>query len=88
MKITVESTSKIVELNSIPARVWEGHSENGMAIHCFITRVAVRPDEPPERVALFERDLKEQKPPSVEVQAIPLRMSLGQRRRGGLRMIL
>jgi hypothetical protein len=76
MKITVESTSKIVQLNGVPARVWEGHSENGVAIHCFITRVAMRSDEPAERVAIFERDLKEQRRPSAEVEAIPLRMIL------------
>lgn len=41
MKITLESTSKIVELNGVPARVWEGKSESGIPCHAFITRIAV-----------------------------------------------
>lgn len=41
MKITIESTSKIVHLNGIPARVWEGQTESGVLIHCYVTRVAV-----------------------------------------------
>lgn len=72
MKITIESTSKIVELNGIPARVWEGQTESGVKIHCFINRVAIDKDEP--RVEEFEKELQEQKVPSVEVQAIPSRL--------------
>ena len=28
MKITIESTTKIVELNGVPARIWEGKNVN------------------------------------------------------------
>lgn len=74
MKIIVESTTKIIELNGVPARVWEGQTESGVKIHCFITRVAIDKDEP--RSDEFERELKEQKIPSVEIQAIPARLIL------------
>lgn len=77
MTITVSSTTKIVELNGVPARVWEGKTSRGTEVHCFITRVAVHKDAPAEAVADFERDLKEQAPPSVAVDAAyPLRMIL------------
>lgn len=45
MKITIENTSKIVSLNGIPARIWEGETENGIKVHCFISRIAVDRNE-------------------------------------------
>ena len=77
MKVQLESTTKIVELVingvTVPARVWEGHTENGVACHAFITRIAVANQDNAEE---FERDLQEQRQPTPEVQAIPLRMIL------------
>lgn len=73
MKITIESTTKVVELNGVPARVWEGATESGIPVHCFITRVAVHKDQD---CSQFERELQEQRAPSFEVEAIPLRMIL------------
>jgi hypothetical protein len=72
MKIIIESTSKIVELNGVPARIWEGTTESGIELHCFITRVAI--DEEETRTEEFERELKEQKKPSVALECYPLRM--------------
>jgi hypothetical protein len=57
----------------IPARVWEGHTEAGIPIHCFITRVAVAAGADQTQ---FERELKEQRTPSFEVASIPFRMIL------------
>ena len=73
MKITVESTSKIVELNGVPARIWEGKTESGIPVHCYVTRIAVAKDKDSFE---FARDLQEHRPPSAEVEAIPLRMIL------------
>jgi hypothetical protein len=78
MKVTLESTTKIVELQLptgqiVPARVWEGFTEHGIGCHAFITRIAVREGD---NAAEFERDLKEQRKPSAAVEAIPLRMIL------------
>lgn len=75
MKVQLESTSKIVELVingvAVPARVWEGHTAAGVPCHAFITRMAVARDQDS---AEFDRDLQEQRPPSAEVAAIPMRM--------------
>ncbi|MFL5811348.1 MAG: hypothetical protein ACJ749_17630 [Flavisolibacter sp.] len=73
MKVTLENTSKLVHLNGVPARVWEGETESGIKVHAFITRIAV---EKSQDTSQFERELSEQKVPSAEVQAIPLRMIL------------
>ena len=76
MKIIIENTTKIVEMNGVPVRVWEGHTESGIKVHAFITRVAIAKDEDPAVHEFFKSELLEQKAPSAEVQAIPLRMIL------------
>lgn len=73
MKITLESTDKLVDLNGIPARVWEGQTESGIRVHAFITRIAVHRDDDTSE---FERDLQEHRAPSPEVALIPLRLIL------------
>ncbi len=77
MKVELESTDKIVTLvvngREVPARVWEGTTAKGIRCHAFITRIAVaNGDDAGE----FEADLKEQRAPSLEVAAIPLRFIL------------
>jgi hypothetical protein len=73
MKLTIEQTSKIVHLDGVPARLWEGRTESGIPVHCYITRVAVRDDLD---LSQFEQELSEQKAPSAEMAAIPLRLIL------------
>lgn len=79
MKITIESTTKIVELRdeargtTIPARIWEGHTENGIPVHCYVTRIAVHEKQDQSQ---FEAELQSHRAPSPEVAAIPLRMIL------------
>jgi hypothetical protein len=77
MKITVTSTTKRVEINGLPTRVWEGHTESGTPVHCFIACIAVPVDHD---AAEFERDLLECDQPSAELQDIPERLSLSVRR--------
>ena len=60
MKITIESTTKIVEVNGVLARVWEGKTDSGIDVHCFVTRIAVHKDDDAEQ---FEKELKECRPP-------------------------
>jgi len=80
MKIIIESTSKIVILkpdslsDGVPARVWEGKTDSGIKVHCFVTRIAIDKDEP--NTEQFEKELKEQKVPSPEIDAIPGRLIL------------
>jgi hypothetical protein len=87
MKITIESTEMITSLEirhgqhgiSMPARIWEGFTESGIPVHCFVTRIAATVEDKPENATLFrefEQELKEQRKPSVEVATIPLRLIL------------
>jgi len=62
MKITLESTSQIVQMGGAECRVWEGTTESGIALTAFIGRVAVKADED---CAQFIEELKEQRPPTV-----------------------
>lgn len=75
MKVTLENTDKVVLLTvgeaTVPARIWEGVTANGIRCHAYITRIAVHEDDDPVE---FERDLKEQRRPSAAVAAIPLRL--------------
>jgi len=74
MKVRLESTTKIVELNGVPARVWEGETETGIKVHAFITRIAALITED---LSQFERDLKKCRAPSNgDVRAYPLRLML------------
>jgi hypothetical protein len=71
MRVTLESTDKIVELKTprgiVPARLWEGHTDTGIACHALITRIAVHKDDDASQ---FERELKEQRAPSKELQGV------------------
>lgn len=80
MKITIESTDRIVTVqsghagraNAVPARVWQGTTESGIPVVCCITRVAVPAGHPTEE---FERELQEHAPPNEHaVKGIPLSM--------------
>lgn len=78
MKIIIESTSKVVHLESglaagVPARIWEGHTESGIPVHCYITRIAAPLDAD---CSQFERELQSHAAPSAAIQAIPLRLIL------------
>jgi recombination endonuclease VII len=75
--ITIENTTKRVVLKTptgeVEARIWEGTTESGIPVHCYITRVAVANTEDHEQ---FEKELQECRAPSVDVAAIPTRMIL------------
>jgi len=84
VKITITSTKKIVELvingASVPARIWQGETDSGVPVHCFITRIVPevrKTDEHfQELTAQFERELERTEDPRLTVEAIPLRMIL------------
>jgi hypothetical protein len=71
LKITLENTTKIVELNGVTCRIWEGHTESGIPVHCFIARVAAHQDEDQRELAIA---LSAQRQPSPAIEAYPLRM--------------
>ena len=74
MVVTLQSTSKTVELNGVPARIWEGKTDSGIEVHAFITRIAIDKDEP--NAEQFEKELTEVVPPSSRMEAYPLRLIL------------
>ena len=82
MKITIESTAKIVTLKTrdgeIPARVWQGETDSGIPVQCFITRIApeipVSDPDIEERTRQFEHELERQAPMRPTLEGIPLRM--------------
>lgn len=82
MKITIESTSKVVTLivdgTYLPVRIWQGETASGVPVHCFVTRIVPEiPESDPridELTAEFERDLQRQEAPRSTLDAIPLRM--------------
>jgi hypothetical protein len=79
MRLTLQNTSKIVELivdgTSVPARIWEGHTEGGIPCHAYITRIAVHKDLDASE---FELALLEQPAlrPTPAIEAIPARLVL------------
>lgn len=78
MKVTLESTTKIVELRIggptgpiVPTRVWQGETEHGVRIHAYVTRIAVAEGQD---MAEFERDLEALAAPRPEIAALPARL--------------
>lgn len=71
MEITLHNTTKVVTLNGVEARVWEGKTSKGIAVYAYIPRIAVLISE--DRTE-FEKELERVSDPSPDVQAIPLRL--------------
>jgi len=78
MKLTIEPTDRIVQLNAadglVSARIWQGEDEQGTLVHCFIVRVAVPNSAPLETHARYAAELLETVPARPDVAAIPLRL--------------
>jgi hypothetical protein len=79
MKITIESTDRIVELAdeagrvTVLARVWEGETASGIKVQCLVTRIVAGKGED---LSQFARELQETRAPQAELQAFPLRLIL------------
>ncbi len=77
MKITIESTDRIITLvadsGSVPARLWEGTTDSGIKVQVAVTRIAA---ESGENLEQFEKELLEQRAPTSDSMAFPLRMIL------------
>jgi hypothetical protein len=77
MKITLESTERIVQLKStthggtVPGRVWQGTTESGIPVAVVITSLAVeRTQDQSEFQAQFQEHAA---PQGYAVEAFPLR---------------
>lgn len=73
MRVTAESTSRVVSLNGEPARIWEATTKRGVKCFLFVTRVAVAEHQ---NQTDFERDLVETRAPSREAESFEARMVL------------
>lgn len=73
MKVVLESTTKLVELNGVPARLWSGTTDSGLEVHAFVTRICTPRDCDQ---AQFQAELRECAAPRPEIEAIPLRLVL------------
>jgi hypothetical protein len=90
MRITIESTDKVVELiaaglNGAPAvfieaRIWQGQTDSGIPVQVFVTRIAPEVEESDPRVdeltEQFALELRRTAAPRATVAAIPLRLIL------------
>jgi len=54
MKIQIEATDQLTQMDGIPVRVWNGMTERGIPCLVMVHRVIVRTDADTER---FEREL-------------------------------
>lgn len=73
MKIIMEPTTKLVDVNGVKTRLWQGHTENGIACHAYVALVGV--DRSADTTD-FERELREVAAPRPDLNFIPLRMIL------------
>lgn len=80
MQLILENTDQIVEIarasgqRGIDCRLWQGRTSDGVEVHAYIVRVAVRTDEPREVHAAFEAALQVATTPRPDLRVIPLRM--------------
>jgi hypothetical protein len=74
MKLTLQNTDQIVDVNGVPARVWRGQNDSGIEVHALITRIAVLKAEDNSQ---FDRELREQPAPiAADSRCFPLRLIL------------
>lgn len=65
------STTKVVNINGVPHRIWEAVSSSGIRCFLFVASVMVHEDE---NHADFCKELEQQSEPSVAAEDIPLRL--------------
>ena len=53
MKLTIESTDRVVMLGGVPARVFSGRTAGGLQLECLVTRILPEPPKPrPETIEM------------------------------------
>lgn len=72
-ELTLHPTTKLVQLDNVLCRVWEGQTSGGLRVHAFIARVACEQDADASEL---EAVLKETSAPSMEIAVYPARMVL------------
>jgi|SRR5262245_161137 len=70
MRIEMEATERLMELEGVPVRLWEGRTDRGVRCLVFVHRLAVPPGEDSTE---FDRELCAQLPPGLWEEAQSLR---------------
>ena len=73
MKMTIESTTRLVEADGVKCRVWDGKTEGGVEVTVLVPRIAVKADQDN---SVFIAELEEHAAPSDAADIFPLRMIL------------
>lgn len=73
MTVTLHNTEHIVSINGTNTRVWEGETDSGIRVTCFVALIAVKNEDDQKQ---FGDELKEVTPSSDTVRSFPLRMIL------------
>jgi hypothetical protein len=60
MKVTIESTKELVDIDGVQTRLWKGTTDTGIVVHCFIHRISTQQHDQLEQ---FEAELIEQPKP-------------------------
>lgn len=58
MKITIQNTDKTVKLNGLPARIWEGHTDSGVPVICYVSLISPQTHDAAVNMQ-FESELRE-----------------------------
>lgn len=74
MKLTLESTTKTLDIDGVPARIWEGHTEAGIPCHAYITRIAV--DKADDMTEFLDELTEHRAPINPDIDALPNRLIL------------
>ena len=64
MKLQIEATEYVTEIDGVPVRLWEAVTESGVPCKVFVHRVAVCVDCDSTQ---FGRELSEQMPPARHI---------------------
>lgn len=73
MKIEIENTTKMIKINGVPARIWEGKTETGIPVRCFVSRIVA---ESKFDLLQFDRELEQCRTPSPESERYPTKLIL------------
>lgn len=74
MKVTLQNTEKVVQINGRDARVWEGQTEGGVPCFALVVRIGCPIDA---NASEFERELLATDPVRPDLTAaIPTRLVL------------
>lgn len=68
MNVTLESTTKIITVGGLSARVWEGKSDSGIEVTALIFRLAINNESDS---SAFDRELEQCRAPKPDTYLWP-----------------